>query len=127
MRRQELVAVVKVLICGTRRFADPFTASLAINERIDKLPSGTTIIHGGALGTDQIAAEAATRTGHTVQAFYADWDKHGKAAGVIRNIAMLNEKPDLVIAFWNGESPGTKHTLDNAKKRRIPTEIILCP
>lgn len=115
---------MKVLVCGSRRFGDPFNASLAIDERIQNLPSGTTVIHGGALGTDQIAAEAASRTGHTVEAFYADWDTHGKRAGVIRNLAMLDQKPEFVLAFWDGESKGTHHTISEARRRNIPVEIV---
>ena len=115
---------MKVLVCGSRRFIDPFTASLTIDARIGQLPSGTTVIHGGALGADQIAAEAATRTGHLVQAFYADWDTHGKKAGIIRNLKMLDENPAFVLAFWNGESRGTMHTITVARKRGIPVEIV---
>ncbi len=36
--------------------------------------------------------------------FKADWSKHGKAAGPIRNRRMLEEgKPDLVIALQGGK------------------------
>ncbi len=115
---------MKVLVCGSRKFADPFQASLAIDARIDKLPSGTTVIHGGALGADQIAAEAAARSGHIVKAFYADWDAHGRRAGIIRNLQMLDEKPDLVIAFWDGSSRGTAHTIAEAGARKIPVEVV---
>lgn len=114
----------KVLVCGSRRFTDPFRASLVIDQRIQNLPSGTTVIHGGALGADQIAAESATRSGHLVQAFYADWDTHGKKAGVMRNLAMLDEKPEFVLAFWDGKSKGTLHTISEARRRRIPVEIV---
>jgi hypothetical protein len=115
---------MKVLVTGSRKFADPFAASLAINERIANLPAGVTVIHGGALGADQMAAEAAERLGLPIQAFYADWDKHGKKAGIIRNLQMLAERPDLVIAFWNGSSRGTGHTITEARKRSIPVEVI---
>jgi hypothetical protein len=37
---------------------------------------------------------------------------------------MLNGSPDLVIAFWDGESRGTRHTIDEAKRRGIPVEIV---
>jgi hypothetical protein len=57
----------------------------------------------------------------------ADWNKHGKRAGFIRNIEMLdmlNPVEDIVIAFWDGESRGTMHTVDNARERGIPCFVI---
>jgi hypothetical protein len=38
---------------------------------------------------------------------------------------MLDEKPDLVIAYWNGKSNGTAHTISEARKRGIPVEVIV--
>jgi hypothetical protein len=47
--------------------------------------------------------------------FPADWDTHGRAAGVIRNKQMA-EYGDMLIAFWDGESKGTKNMIDTSKK-----------
>jgi len=115
---------VKVLVCGSRDFANPFTVSLAIDQRMSELPVPTHVIHGAAPGADRIAAEAAERHGHNVQPFPADWETHGRRAGVIRNVQMLDEKPDLVIAYWNGRSRGTAHTVREARRRGIPVEVI---
>ncbi len=117
---------MKILCCGSRDFANPFLVSLAIDQRIAGLPVPTWIIHGDAPGADRIAAKAGERHGHNVQAFKADWDAYGKRAGVIRNLQMLDENPDLVIAWWNGSSPGTAHTLTEARKRGIPVEVVAC-
>ncbi len=117
---------VKVLVCGSRDFADPFLVSLAIDKRIKELPVPSWIIHGDAPGADRIAAKAGERHGYNVQAFPADWKTHGKRAGILRNLAMLDEKPDLVIAYWNGKSTGTAHTTREARKRGIPVEVIMC-
>ena len=84
---------MKVLVTGSRKFTDPFTASLEIDKRLGNLPEGAVVIHGGALGADKMAGEAAARHGHLVRAFFADWDTHGKKAGIIRNLAMLDEDP----------------------------------
>ena len=59
------------------------------------------------------------------QRFPADWDTYGKQAGFIRNIQMLDEKPDLVIAFQKNASRGTQHTINEARKRGIPVEVIV--
>lgn len=115
---------MKVLCCGSRHFADPFRASLAIDARIAELPL-CEIIHGGAQGADTMAAAAGTRHGHPVTMFAADWETHGKRAGVIRNLEMLAQRPDLVLAFWDRESRGTLHTITEAQKRQIAVEIVV--
>lgn len=112
-----------VLVCGSRDFPDPFRVALAIDERMASLPACSTVIHGAARGADQMAAEAAQRHGHSVREFPADWEAHGKRAGILRNLTMLDQNPDLVIAWWDGESRGTNHTITRAKLRQIRVEV----
>ncbi len=111
---------MKVLVCGSRSW---HRTSL-IHERLAKLPRGTEIIHGGARGADEIAGEYARALGLTETIFLADWKRHGKKAGIIRNYEMLNQEPDLVLAFWDGKSTGTQHTIDEAENRGIKVEIL---
>lgn len=110
---------MKVLICGSRHWRDIH----AIRRRIIKLPPTTTIIHGGARGADRLGGWLAEDLGFTVHEMKADWQTHGKRAGFLRNLAMLDEKPDLVIAFQINGSAGTQHTIDQARKRGIPVEV----
>ncbi len=57
--------------------------------------------------------------------FPADWTKHGKTAGFIRNVEMANvENVGQVIAIWDGKSNGTRHMLEQATQRGIPGIII---
>ena len=118
---------MKVLVCGSRGFPDPFQASLVIDARMARLPWGTTVIHGAAVGADSMAAQAARTHGAIVEAFpvslseYREW---GKRAPLRRNLRMLGEQPDLVLAFWNGKSGGTAHTISEARRRGIPVEIV---
>lgn len=115
---------MKVLACGSRHFADPFRASLAIDDRMSRLPAGCEVIHGGAIGADQMAAAAAFHLGLTVTAFLPDYRTHGPGAPFVRNVLMLEQQPELVLAFWDGQSRGTAHTIVEAGKRRIPVEIV---
>jgi hypothetical protein len=55
--------------------------------------------------------------------FPANWDRHGKAAGGIRNTAMANYGTHL-IAFWDGESPGTRDMIAKAKRAGLKVLVI---
>lgn len=114
---------MKVLVCGSRRFTNPFAVALHIDSRMRELPTFSRVIHGDAQGADRIAAEAAARHGHLLEPHPADWKNEGKKAGILRNLRMLDQKPELVIAWWDGESRGTAHTIGEARKRGIPVEV----
>jgi hypothetical protein len=111
-----------VLVCGSRGWTD----ELAITRRLELLSAEvTTIMHGNARrGADALADEAARTLGYDVCAVPADWKQYGRRAGVIRNSAMLDRCPALVIAFWDGESPGTAHTINEALRLGIKVEVI---
>lgn len=124
-----------VVVCGSRKFADPLAASAAIVNRIKELPLDTHVIHGDAAFSDRFAGEAAERLGMAVTKYPADWDTHSadcrcrgqswcREAGFRRNLLMLDQNPDLVIAFWNGSSTGTLHTIKNARDRGLHLEVI---
>ncbi len=112
---------LKVLVCGSREWPTPER----IFQRLLELPLDTKIIHGTAKGVDSQADFYARQLGLSVQRFPANWDQYGKRAGFLRNVQMLEEQPDLVLAFWDGKSKGTKHTIDQAAKRGISVEVIL--
>ncbi len=120
--------MTKFLICGSRDFSDSFRANLFIDTFIKEyVPAGSIVMHGNARGADRMAASSAARHGCDVVAYDADWDTHGKRAGFIRNLEMLDANPDRVIAFWNGGSKGTSHTISEAEKRGIPTTVVQIP
>jgi len=69
-------------------------------------PHDITIIHGGATGADNAASEFATCNFCYQEEYLADWRKHGKRAGYLRNKRMIDEGfPDLVVAFPGGKAP----------------------
>lgn len=115
---------MKVLVCGSRDWTDEGK----IVERLVKLPRGTEIISGGARGADQLAATIGRGLGFNVTEFPAEWRDRDNLyrpwAGKERNLRMLDENPDLVIAFWKNGSTGTLHTKSNAEARGIEVEVI---
>jgi hypothetical protein len=68
-----------------------------------------TIVHGDARGADRMASEIAKRMGYGVEAHPADWERHGKRAGPIRNREMLDSgvgSPATPAMPWNGDATG---------------------
>lgn len=81
------------------------------------------IVSGGAKGTDTLARWAAEKAGFPFLEFNADWEMYGKKAGPIRNKKIV-DAVDMIWAFWDGKSTGTKNTIDQAKKAGIPVVIF---
>jgi ABC-type Fe3+-hydroxamate transport system substrate-binding protein len=99
---------MRVLVCGGRDFSD---RELVYETLLDLHPS--VIITGGAEGADRLAYDWACPVVPT-ETYKADWTKHGRAAGPIRNQRMLDEsKPDVVVAF-----PGGRGTADMVRRAR---------
>jgi len=123
---------MRILVCGSRHFNDwellhdtlwNFMESRKTEEYV--CTDEYTIIHGDAPGADTLADKFAYTYGTNLEVYPANWREHGKAAGPIRNKQMLDEgKPDLVIAFWDGKSPGTQNMIEQAQKAGVPVKVI---
>ena len=110
----------RVIVCGSRRWRD----RERISNRLFELPVTSVIVHGNAAGADRIAHQEAQKLGLLVEPHPADWERHGKAAGVIRNQEMAALGADLCIAFWDGSSVGTQHMMTAAAALGISVEVI---
>jgi len=98
---------MKVLVCGGRDFDDAALVYATL-DRIHRERGITGLIEGGARGADTAAYSWAKVHDLHDRTYRADWNKHGKAAGPIRNAHMLADgNPDLVVAFPGGN--GTAH------------------
>ena len=109
----------RVAITGGRSFNDR-TFLFTTLDRIHAAKGITEIIHGGARGADSLGGIWAKQAGIKVTVFPADWNKHGKRAGILRNLEMINERPDYVVAFPGGR--GTAHMRETSKAKGI--EVI---
>jgi hypothetical protein len=108
----------RVAVVGSRGFRE----LAAVDEFISKLPESATVVSGGAGGVDTRAVRAARSRGLTTVEFRADWNKHGKAAGMIRNGEIVNAA-DYVVAFWDASSNGTKDTMRKTLKAGKPLAV----
>lgn len=113
--------MTRVLVCGGRDFNDEELVFATLSQ-LHKQSRITAIIEGYATGADDLAREWGY--GHrdcAIISFPADWSRHGKAAGPIRNTRMIEEgRPDLVVAFPGGR--GTANMVAQARAAGI--EVI---
>lgn len=119
--------MLRILVCGGRDYTD----KQALFDELDNLVAeyhetsngGITIISGEARGADALASQWAAVRRHHYEGYPADWEKHGKAAGPIRNQQMLTEgKPDLVVAFPGGR--GTSNMVTLAEMAGVPVYAV---
>lgn len=78
----------------------------------------SVVISGTARGADRLGELWAGRHQIPVERFPADWDRYKKAAGYRRNEQMADHA-EALIAIWNGQSPGTKHMIDIARRKGL--------
>lgn len=110
---------MKVAIVGSRGFWDLDL----VGEYVNGLPPGDSVVSGGARGVDVAAERAATLDGRDVLSFPANWALLGKRAGFVRNVQIV-DACDRLVAFWDGQSRGTKHSIDLAKRAGKPVLVI---
>lgn len=104
---------MRILVTGGRDFGN----IRALYKVLDDI-NPTEICQGGAKGADMLALNYATGKNIPCKTYPADWVKHGKAAGMIRNREMLEDfKPDMVVAFPGGV--GTRGMVNIAKAAGI--------
>ena len=105
---------MKIIIAGGRTFNDYDLLSKSCDKAFSRLTE-IEIVSGTANGADKLGERYAKEKGYDLKVFPADWNKHGKGAGHIRNKQMA-EYGDMLIAFWDGESKGTKNMIDTSKR-----------
>lgn len=113
--------VFRILVCGGVEWSNITMTEAVLDgyrEQYHEKDKPIVIVQGGARGADYIAKAWAEKHGIPGETFKAEWNKYGRAAGPIRNSAMLETRPDLVIAFPGGR--GTSDTVTKAVKLGIP-------
>lgn len=115
----------RVIIAGTRSFNDYELLRTSCNNLLSEKQRTHTVvvISGTARGADQMGERYARERGFQLRRFPADWEQHGKSAGHIRN-AKMADNADALIAFWDGQSRGTKNMIDNARRKGLAVRVI---
>lgn len=89
-------------------------------------PNTTEIISGDARGVDSIAKQYAQENNIKLVEYLPEYKLYGRGAPLKGNIKII-ERADLVIAFWDGTSRGTKFVIEKCRKMNIPIKIFQKP
>jgi hypothetical protein len=111
---------MKVAVIGSRTFFD----KAKLVEQLDRLQNISLIVSGGARGADSLGEQYAKERKIPTMIFLPDWERFGKSAGFKRNVQIIDHA-DLVVAFWDGQSAGTRHSIDLARKSGKECKIVL--
>lgn len=132
---------MKLIIAGSRNFKNySFLRSVCDQIIEEHRLDVTEIISGKAPGADTLGEQYAYERNIKITPFPAPWEdiegkpeseikinrrgkKYWKLAGFHRNKQML-EYGDFLIIFWDWKSPGTKHMINEAKKKMVNTIIV---
>lgn len=125
---------MRLLVCGSRGWHNEAPVETVIRyyqEMARDFDENFVLIHGhckkGADAlADRVAQRLGLRVGEDLIRVPADWKRHRKGAGRIRNQQMLDEQhPDVVVAFRAaGESPGTDDMVSRARRADVTTRVI---
>ncbi|MBP3390286.1 MAG: DUF2493 domain-containing protein [Clostridia bacterium] len=108
---------MKVAVIGSR--------NLAVKNLEKYLPEGTTeIVSGGARGIDSCAKNYANTNGIPLKEFLPNYDEFGRSAPLLRNLEII-DYADIVLAFWDGKSRGTKFVIDKCRAKGKPVNIFI--
>ena len=108
---------MKVAVIGSR--------GLNVSDLGRYLPKNTTeIVSGGAKGVDTSAREYALSHGIKLTEFLPEYTRFGRSAPLKRNITII-EYSDIVLAFWDGKSRGTKFVIDNCRKLGVEVRVYI--
>jgi len=113
---------MKVVIAGGRTF-DNYELLKTKCDEILKDYSDIEIVSGTAKGADKLGEMYSKEKGYGLKLFPADWKKFGKSAGIRRN-EQMSDYSDMLIAFWDGLSKGTKHMIDYSNRKKLDVRVV---
>lgn len=108
---------MKVIVAGSRNIKGTKENIEFLKNMLAEL-GATEVISGCANGADKLGELVAKSLSLPVKRFPADWDKHGKAAGYLRNAEMAEYGEALVYIQKDG-SRGTQHMIDLAEAAKL--------
>lgn len=118
---------IKIAVVGSRDFVDYELLEHTLDDYIitdaRTIFSNCVIVSGGARGADGLSERYAIERKMASIVHEADWGRYGRSAGMKRNKDIVADA-DILFAFWDGKSKGTKNSIDLAKKKGIRVEVL---
>lgn len=115
------MSTLTIAVVGSRSFND----YSKVKSILDKfLKHGIKLVSGGAAGADTLAERYAKENDLEITVLKPEWNKYGKRAGFMRNEDII-DACDIVVAFWDGKSPGTKNSVDVAYSKQKKVFLII--
>lgn len=116
---------MKLIVAGGRDFVDTNRMIEELQKLVNSgnIPECPELVCGMARGADMLAYSLWANNKMPIHNFPANWDKHGKSAGYRRNQEM-GEFADALVAFWDGNSKGTKHMIDIMNRLNKPVYVV---
>ena len=130
-----MIRELRIIVAGSREFKNYDLLRDTLMDYLDFMddkdvvdnPSQVKFISGTAKGADTLGEQFAYTYEYEVKRFVPDWGTYGKSAGYRRNAEMVkyaSEAYGVLIAFWDGQSRGTKHMIDLANKYGLEVHVV---
>lgn len=113
--------MAKVIIAGGRTFNNYQIVENTMNELTIEIEE---IVCGSARGADTLGEQWAKNHNIPIKYFIPEWEVYGKYAGIKRNHDM-GDYADYLVAFWDGESRGTKDMINYMKRKNKHGKVIM--
>jgi hypothetical protein len=112
---------MRVGIVGSRHF--PELGRVA--EYVRSQPSTSSLVTGSASGVDATATRAARERGLPVRVLGASFEEAADAGSAIERNQRLVSACDVLVAFWDGSSRGTRLTVERALDSRREVHVLV--
>lgn len=117
-----ITSCTKIAVIGSRGYNDYEHFSQWVKYYTQAKTKICFVSGGCPSGADSLIERYATEHSHNMMVHYPDYS-HGKLAPLMRNQTIV-DSADMLIAFWDGKSTGTAHTLGLSEKKGIPTRVV---
>jgi hypothetical protein len=121
-----MAGYMRCAVVGSRKYTNQ---PAVVNFVVKAIDAGWQIVTGGAEGVDTFAEDASMGYGHFTVVIKPKW--HGpEGKGAYNHRAALERNTeivdlsDMLVAFWDGVSTGTRDSIRKAVEKKIPTFVF---
>lgn len=126
--KRNIMDKIKFGVVASRGYVDYEDFKLRLLKVVNNLDiemsAITEIISGGAKGVDTLAKRFAEENNILWKEYLPDYKQFGKQAALQRN-TLIVEDSDVIIAFWDGHSRGTKDTIKKGMDRPAEKDVFI--